>query len=105
MKRLVLLAAILLFLIGCSTEDIQQLDQANKELKTTQKIFSEKQGSQQIYDSISEGMSMDDVRKIAGEPLKKTQMESSGTKIENWYYEGKISVMFYDGYVRSKAKY
>lgn len=95
----------MLFLVGCSSEELKQLEQTNKELEIAKKIYSEKEGSQEIYDKIEEGMSMEEVKKIAGEPLRKQQLEGGGTKIEAWYYEGKIQVMFWEGYVRSKAKY
>jgi hypothetical protein len=94
-----------MLLIGCSNEDLKQLEQSNKELKTIQKIYSEKEGSQDIYDKIEVGMSMEKVKKIAGEPLKNIQMESYNIKREIWYYEGKISVTFLEGYVEGKAKY
>lgn len=96
---------VMLFLVGCSSEELQQLEQTNKELEVTKKIFSENEGSQEIFEKIEVGMSMDDVKKIAGEPLKKTQMENEYTKTEIWYYAGKIQVMFWEGYVKSKAKY
>ena len=94
-----------MFIISCSGEDLKQLQESQKELDKARNILSEKEGSQEIYDSIQEGMSMEEVKEIAGEPLDVQQLESSGVKTEIWYYEGKLQVIFMDGFVNSKAKW
>ena len=104
-NKLFFCVIIVLFLVGCSSEELKQLNQANKELNTVKKIYSDKESSQNIFDKIEVGISMDEVKQIAGEPLRKQQMESTYGKTELWYYEGKIQVMFSDGYVEHKAKY
>lgn len=104
MKILFLLVVTLLLLISCSSEDVQRIDQANKDLKTLQKMETETSNSQAIYDKIQTGMSMDEVKSVAGAPLKVIKSESTYGTSEYWYYEGKISVTFQDGYVLGKMK-
>lgn len=104
MKILGLLVLALLFLIGCSSEGIQRIDQANKDLKILQKMETETPNSQAIYDKIQTGMSMEEVKSVAGAPLKVIKSESTYGTSEYWYYEGKLSVTFQDGYVLGKMK-
>lgn len=68
-------------------------------------IHDKNETNEKIYDKIKEGMNMEEVKAIAGEPLDRKQMESMGVKTEIWYYKGKIQVIFMDGFVNSKAKY
>ena len=93
-----------LIIISCTSEDLNQLQQSNNDLKFLRKMETETANSQIIYDKIQTGMSMDEVKVAAGAPLKVIKSESSYSTTEYWYYEGKISVTFQDGYVLGKMK-
>ena len=64
---------------------------------------------EKIYSNVQNGMSKEEVRKIAGrDPDNKDESDYGYGKMENWtYYQGSdfISISFTNGQVDSKSKY
>lgn len=64
---------------------------------------------QQIYNRVQNGMTKEEVRKIAGrEPDSKDESDYGYGKMENWtFYQGSefVSISFTNGQVDSKSKY
>ena len=104
LNKIISLMLLSLITISCTSQELNQLQQSNDDLKVLQKMETETPNSQIIYEKIQTDMSQDQVKTVAGIPLKVIKSETSYSQMEYWYYEGKISVTFQDGYVLGKMK-